>query len=231
MNIAPARWHRFADAEALAANVAQRILEVARDAIQQRGLFRLVLAGGVTPRAVYARLADADADWERWEIYFGDERCLKPQDPDRNSRMAAEVLLNRVAIPTDKIHQIPVEHGPKAAAEVYQGIIEKALPFDMVLLGLGEDGHTASLFPGQAHEGNLVVPVRSAPKPPAERVSLTAAAFGNARQVYFIVSGVNKRKAVRAWRRGDRLPAATVTSAGGVDVFVDAAAWPLASND
>jgi len=226
-----ARWHRYADNVVLAADVAQRILQAAHASIRERGIFRVVLAGGATPKQVYAKLVEAESDWARWEVYFGDERCLPPDDPERNSFMADRVFLDRVAISRERIHPIPAELGPQAAAEKYRRVIETAVPFDLVLLGLGEDGHTASLFPGHAHPGVLVVPVHSAPKPPSERVSLTASALSNAHQVFFLVTGANKRGAVEAWWQGERLPAATIAPAAGVDVFVDAAAWPPTPND
>lgn len=225
---AGARWHYYAENVTLAADVAQRILSAARTSIRERGIFRVVLAGGATPKQVYAKLAEAETDWAHWEVYFGDERCLPSDDPERNSFMADRVFLDRVAIPREHIHPIPAELGPQAAAEKYQRVIESAVPFDLVLLGLGEDGHTASLFPGHAHPDILVVPVHSAPKPPSERVSLAVSALSNARQVFFLVTGANKREAVKAWRQGERLPATAITPAAGVDVFVDAAAWPPA---
>ncbi len=224
--VLPARWHLYPTADALAMRACQIILRAAREAIAARGRFRLVLAGGATPLAVYAKLATSPADWGTWEIYFGDERCLPPEHAERNSRGAADAWLDHVAIPRSQIHPIPSERGPDAAAQLYSKLIESALPFDLVLLGLGEDGHTASLFPGRPVDEVLVIPVRKAPKPPPDRVSLSSTALSNTHQVFFLITGQNKQKAVGAWLTGKEIPASRISPAGGVDIFLDWAAWP-----
>ncbi len=168
----------------VAERAAELILAAATTAIAERGAFKLVLAGGSTPAACYRWLSKARADWDRWHIYFGDERCLDPQDSERNSVMAATHLTDRVSIPARQVHEIAAEQGPEAAARDYQALVRDALPFDIVLLGMGEDGHTASLFPGHQHPADaLVVPVLGAPKPPPERVSLGPAALLSHRQL------------------------------------------------
>ena len=213
------------NADAVALEAAQRILQSAARAITARGLFRIVLAGGRTPEAAYRLLAGADADWSRWEIYFGDERCLPVDDAERNSTMAARALLDTVAIPAANVHSIPAEHGAEAAAKAYQPVIRAALPFDLVLLGIGEDGHTASLFPGQQHPaGQLVHAVHNAPKPPPDRVSLGTDALSEAREVLILATGAGKRSAIKAWRAGEPLPIAAIGGPASVDVLLDRAA-------
>jgi 6-phosphogluconolactonase len=218
------RWHVFPDAGALAAAAVERIAAAAREAIAARGAFRIVLAGGRTPLAVYARLATMKQDWTGWQVYFGDERCLPVGDAGRNDTAARAALLARVAIPNDNIHCMPAELGPQVGAARYAALLQSIDSFDLVLLGLGEDGHTASLFPGQALGGADVLAVRAAPKPPPMRVSLSAARLSRARQVLFLVTGSDKRAAVSAWRSGQDIPARHVTPAGGVDVLLDARA-------
>lgn len=221
----PLRWHIYADAQALAAAAAERILQAADAAIARRGIFRLVLAGGSTPAASYRLLAQAPADWEHWEIWFGDERCLPPEDRERNSRMAAETWLDRVPLPAANRHPIPAELGPEDAAAGYARELAAVLPFDLVLLGMGEDGHTASLFPGHVHpDDELVHPVYEAPKPPPERVSLSLRALQASRQLMILVSGSGKRSAVERWRDGADLPIARVGCPAGVDILIDEAA-------
>ncbi len=215
-----------------AADVAERaaelVLAAAGAAIRRRGAFRLVLAGGTTPAACYARLSAARADWDCWHVYFGDERCLAPGDPERNSAMAAARLTDRVPIPPRQVHPIPAELGAQAAAAAYEETIRDALPFDLVLLGMGEDGHTASLFPGQHHpDGSLVVPVHGAPKPPAERVSLSARALASSRSILVLVTGAGKRQALRRWREGADLPVARVAAGEDALLLVDQAASTL----
>ena len=221
----PTRWHMFDDADAVAVQAAQRILQSASRAIAERDLFRIVLAGGRTPEAAYRLLAGADTDWSRWEIYFGDERCLPVDDAKRNSLMAATALLDGVAVPTANIHPIPAERGAEAAAGEYEAVIRVAMPFDLVLLGIGEDGHTASLFPGQQHPAEqLVHAVHNAPKPPPNRVSLSARALSEAREVLILATGAGKRRAIQAWQAGEPLPIAGIGGPAPVDVLLDRAA-------
>lgn len=217
------RWHAAADSAALRQAVAAGVLRAASRAIDRHGAFDLVLAGGNTPRGIYAALSQAAADWPRWHIWFSDERCLPPDAPERNSRMAALAWLDQVPIPRGQIHPIPAELGAAAAAAAYARSLAGRGPFDLVLLGLGEDGHTASLFPGRdwgtASDAADVLAVFDAPKPPAERVSLSARRLAAAAEVYFIAGGPDKRDALAAWRAGAALPAAAIRPAGGVEIF------------
>lgn len=136
----------------IAQTVCERILTLASQAIEQRGQFKFVLAGGQTPEKVYSLLAKSDAQWSKWFIYHGDERVLPVNHTDRNSVMAANAWLNHVTIPTSQIFDMPTELGTKESADAYREIIKNALPFDLVLLGMGEDGHIASLFPAEVHD-------------------------------------------------------------------------------
>ncbi len=225
-NAAVCRWHRYRTITGLEAAAVRAIQHAAQQAIIQRGQFHIVLAGGTTPRRIYESMRSADTDWSSWHVYFGDERCLPPYHAGRNSRMAAQAWLDHVAIPRAQIHPIPAEKGPEAAAADYTGTLNGIEQFDLVLLGLGEDGHTASLFPG--HElGNTpdapaALAVHDAPKPPAERVSLSANRLGAAHRVMFLVTGESKRQAVTNWRNGASIPAAAITPAGGADVYLEA---------
>ena len=116
----PTRWHMLDDPDAVAVQTAQRILQSASRAINERNLFRVVLAGGRTPEAAYRLLVGADTDWSRWEVYFGDERCLPVDDAERNSYMAARALLDSVAVPAANVYPIPAERGAEAAASEYK---------------------------------------------------------------------------------------------------------------
>lgn len=222
-----ARWRISLDTEALERAAAAQVLDAAREAIAERGVFHVVLSGGATPRRLYERLREADADWSRWQIWFGDERCLPPGDAERNSRMARDAWLDRVPIPPGHVHVIDGELGPAAAA-AYAHQLEGIGEFDLVLLGLGEDGHTASLFPGQDWRAATGLPaalaVLDAPKPPPERVSLSPRRLSAARRVFFLVTGEGKREAVRQWRSGVGIPASAIAPSQGVDIFIDVAA-------
>jgi 6-phosphogluconolactonase len=221
------RWRALADRRTLDRAVATSILAAADRAIRARGQFHFVLAGGDTPRGTYRRMCEASADWSGWHIYFGDERCLPADDPERNSRMAGEAWLDHASIPTAQVHAIPVELGAIGAARLYGETLHAVGEFDLVLLGLGEDGHTASLFPG--HEWGTApgspdaLAVFDAPKPPLQRVTLSAARLSRARQVMFMVSGEAKHRAVVDWRAGKDIPARAITPVAGVDVLVDSA--------
>jgi len=220
------RWHVMEYAVAVAAEATRRVLAASRTAIAERGVFRIVLAGGHTPMQAYRMLAETDTDWTDWQIYFGDERCLPPDHAERNSLAAAQAWLDRVAMPVENVHPIPAELGAEAAAEAYSPLVSTALPFDLVILGLGADGHTASLFPGQVHPATeLVLPVHGAPKPPPDRVSLSAGALSNAREILILVTGAGKRSAVTAWEAGEPLPVATVGGTCGVDILIDRDAY------
>ena len=220
------RWHRFDSADAVAQAAAARIYSAAEEAIAERGRFRVVLAGGTTPKAAYTLLREMPAQWAEWFVYFGDERCLPPDDPQRNSVMACEAWLAHVPIPPAQIFAIPAEQGPEEGAQHYASVVDGAIPFDLVLLGMGEDGHTASLFPGQPlDESALVVAVHDAPKPPPARISLGLGALNTGREVLILVTGAGKQAAVRRWRAGESLPVARVQGQDGADVYLDAAAW------
>jgi 6-phosphogluconolactonase len=167
------------------------------------GARTLVLAGGTTPQRCYELLAAADVKWGRVTVLFGDERCVPPDDPESNYRMARAALLDRVAPAT--VHRIAGELGPDEAAARYDPIVAGLAPLDVVLLGAGEDGHTASLFPGhpEVQAQGWAVAVRNAPKPPPDRVSLTLPALRGARHVIVLATGAGKADAVAKARRGD----------------------------
>ncbi len=191
-----------------AAEAARFILGHARTAIAARGLFRLALSGGNTPRAVHAELArlGADLSWNRVQITFGDERCVPPDHADSNYRMAKETLLDAVAIPAGNVFRIRGEIDPAIAAQEYEEKLaavaarfgEPRYVHDLVLLGLGEDGHTASLFPGSPaldETARNVIPA-TGPKPPPQRITMTFPLLNAARHVCFLVTGAGKHALV-----------------------------------
>jgi 6-phosphogluconolactonase len=212
------------DAAAVARAVADFVAARAVRAIAEEGVFRLALAGGTTPKAAYGLLCHAQLPWERVEVYFGDERCLPLGDAARNDVMAAETLLHQVPIPANHIHPIPAELGPEKAAAAYAEILARSAPMHLALLGMGEDGHTASLFPGQdtLADPRLAVPVYHAPKPPPERVSMGLAALNAAAARLVMVAGLSKYPAMARLRAGETLPVALL---GPSLWLVDRQAW------
>ncbi len=215
------RWHVCSDVETLTAAVIDNLSRCASEAIAERGAFSIVLAGGNTPQAIYRELSDVATDWRAWFVYFGDERCLPIGDAERNDTMARRCWLDQVPISQQQIFSIPAERGAEAGAAAYATTLAHVSAFDVVLLGLGEDGHTASLFPGLPQGSSDAFAVHGAPKPPSERISLSAARLSNAREVWFVASGEGKRAALHQLQRGAAIPATAINPVGGVDIFTD----------
>jgi 6-phosphogluconolactonase len=186
-----------------------------------------VLAGGRTPEAAYRLLAHQAIDWTLWDCYFGDERCLPVDHAERNSQMVERALLSQIPLAPGEVHPIAAEQGAEEAAASYAQIIAAAVPFDLVLLGVGEDGHTASLFPGRPLDPEAwVIPVHDAPKPPPERVSLGLRGLQSSRHLLVLATGAGKREALRGWRAGAALPIAQVCRDQRVTLLLDGAANP-----
>lgn len=214
------------DLDDMSAAVAQRIAELAAQAILARGSFHVALAGGETPRRCYQKLRGLDIDWQHVHVYLGDERCLPVGDAMRNDSMVRETLLVHIAIPSANFHAIPAELGAREAAARYASLLGMVAPLDLILLGMGEDGHTASLFPGNpaTESPATVVPVFDAPKPPAERVTLGMNTLNAARQKIFLVAGAGKSTALEQILLGNSLPASRVADA---EWHLDRAAVPV----
>ena len=219
------RWHSYPTTSSLEKAAAQAIFNASQHAIIKHGEFNIVLAGGTTPRRVYELLRTMDANWNTWRIYFGDERCLPAGHPERNSYMAAQALLDHVSIPASHIHTISAEQGAQTAARAYVQTLSKVALFDLVILGLGEDGHTASLFPhhdwGTHADSPATLAVHDAPKPPPERVSMSARRLSQTRQLMYLVTGSTKQQAIMDWRNGKEIPAAAIAPSCGADVYVE----------
>ncbi len=230
MNGSLIRWHVYANPDQLIEAVVNAIAVQAVRAISAAGRFLIVLAGGSTPRPIYARLVELDTPWKQWHVYFTDERCLPVGHPQRNDFMAREVWLDRVSIPAGQIHAIPAELGPDAGAKKYARELASVRKFDLTLLGLGEDGHTASLFSADPTGGEPgapdVLPVHAAPKPPASRVTLSAARLAWSNSVQLIVTGEEKRDVLTRLRNGANMPIRSVNPENGIDLFLDKSAAP-----
>lgn len=214
------RWHDYETETRLHEAVGNAVMAIAEKAVAATGSFRIVLAGGSTPAGLYSRLASKKADWTGWQVYFGDERCLPAGHPDRNSTLAMQTWLRHVPIPARNIHFIEAELGPTEGASRYAALLRGVPDFDLVLLGLGEDGHTASLFPGHEIDGDDALPVFGAPKPPPMRISMSASRLSKTRHLFFLVAGESKREAVSAWLKGEPIPASGISPECGADVHI-----------
>ncbi len=210
----------FEDPERVARAAASRFAELAREAVAERGLFTVALAGGSTPRRVYELLAGEDfrerIDWRSVHVFFGDERAVPADHADSNYRMASESLLSRVPVPEKNIHRIEGVGDAAANASDYESEMrglfgEDAVwpRLDLVMLGMGDDGHTASLFPETValDERRAWVAANWVEKLGAWRVTLTAPAVNAARHVLFLVVGAGKAERLREVLKGERDPA------------------------
>ena len=228
------------DPPALAEAAARHVIECAHAAIRERGRFSIALSGGSTPRDLHLRLSSPplidQVDWARVHVFFGDERCVPPDDERSNFRMANETLLSKVPIPREQIHRVRGELPPDEAAADYERRLHEffgAEPprLDLILLGMGDNGHTASLFPGLSavREQQRWVVAEYVAEVGMWRVTLTPVVLNLAREDVFLVAGAAKASMLRQVLEGpytpDELPARVVRPAlGEVIWMVDAAA-------
>lgn len=226
----------FPDLPAVSRAAAEEFVTLAREAIAQRGRFNVALSGGRTPKEMHRLLAGEfreQVDWSKVHLFFGDERYVDPSDPLSNYRMARETLLDLVPVPGGQVHPIPTAAAdPVESARAYEATLQaqfgQGVPvFDLILLGMGPDGHTASLFPGTpaaAERDHLVMAVRANIEPPL-RLTLTLPVLTAARRTLFLVTGADKRP---VWEEikadpagaGSRYPAALVAVEAALAVWL-----------
>ncbi|MBF0475889.1 MAG: 6-phosphogluconolactonase [Deltaproteobacteria bacterium] len=231
----------------LADRAAERFIQAAGKAVAEHGRFCVCLSGGSTPRAMYTRLAEdpwrGRVPWPAVHVFWGDERCVPRDHPDNLYAMAWELLLSRVPIPAENIHRMPGEaENPETAAAAYEDLLREFFGlkigryprFDLILLGLGADGHIASLFPGTAglKETQRLVTANYVPVLNARRLTLTLPVLNNAAQIMFLVAGASKPQVVRSfWGRSGEdqyLPAGLINpQSGHVLWLIDQAAASL----
>ena len=219
---------RGADPTAVAAIAAREIARSIQDAIAARGIASLMLAGGTTPRLVHAALAeDATIPWERVRLFVGDERAVPASSPDSNARMIQETLLEKARVPLSSVF-LPdgAAADLEAEAERYAALLP--LEIDLLLLGMGEDGHTASLFPGASSLAEVTrrVMVIQGPKPPPTRLTITPLVLQFARRTFVFATGIGKAAALRRALDSFEPSALPVQLTTRVTLFVDAPALP-----
>ena len=228
--------------DTLSQKAAQYIVRLANEAIVTHGRFTIALSGGSTPQKLYALLGSepyrSQVDWAQVEIFWGDERCVPPDDPESNYAMAQQVLLSNIPIPAHQVHRMPAEQPDRQAAslaytrEMQRTFGTDGIPaFDLIQLGMGPEGHTASLFPHQAslHEQQLLVMPVSVPKPPPDRLTFTPPILNAAHNILFLVTGIEKADALHSVLEGqynpDEYPAQSVRPPKGeVTWMLDTAA-------
>jgi 6-phosphogluconolactonase len=214
-------WFVRDEFDAASKAAAEFIAEKIASSLQQRGLCHVVLPGGNTPAVCLGYLAEKKLQWDRVHWYLGDERCLPQGHAERNDLMLEKYFWSR--LPHANAHPIPAELGAEIAAERYREVISAVDGFDIAVLGMGEDGHTASLFPHNKalNDRRSVVPIYDSPKPPAERVSLSVATLKTARCRIVLASGAGKADVIARIKKGEALP---INSIGDIHWYVDAAA-------
>lgn len=229
------KLHRFPDLEALSRTAAQALTTVAKACLAAQGRFTLALSGGSTPRCLYEVLATdhpADLPWSATHLFWGDERYVPADDPASNYRLVREALLDHVPLPPANIHPLDTTQAPvEIVAASYETTLREFFigdwpRFDLVLLGLGDDGHTASLFPGTSAfiEQQRWVTVGEAPLAPLIRLTLTLPVLNHAARVWFLVAGTSKQKALQRALKGEGPAGAVRPVAGEVIWWVDEAA-------
>jgi 6-phosphogluconolactonase len=224
----------YPDARALARAAAERFVGLATDAIEIHGRFGAVLSGGSSPRATYQLLADefaASLDWGRVHFFWGDERNVGPDHPESNYAMVRRALLDRIPVKRENIHRIKGELPPQQAAAAYieelDGFLGTDGEFDLVMLGMGTDGHTASLFPGsRALQETRPVTSTYVEHLRSWRITMTLPLLNSARSAMLIVSGASKAPTLARVLGGESLPAALIKPAGELVWLVDQAAHP-----
>lgn len=194
----------FTNAEELARGAAEYFIARSGEAVTQKGFFTVALSGGSTPKALYQLLVDLDVPWDRTHFFWSDERHVPPDHPDSNYRMAHEAMLSRVPVPEGNIHRMHGEN-PDAgeAAREYEQTLR---PLDLILLGLGTDGHTASIFPGSdvLHETRRLVAAPWVEKLNTYRITMTLPLLNNAASVLFLVCGAEKAEIVKEVLEGPK---------------------------
>lgn len=227
----------YPDKETLSRAAADYVARVAHESIVTRGRFTIALSGGTTPKTLYGLLGDPpyreQINWRLVEIFWSDERCVPPDDPESNYALAHEQLLSKIQVPAIQVHRMPADQMDRDAAslaytqEMQRVFGTNGVPsFDLLQLGMGPEGHTCSLFPHQPslHEqARLVMPV-SVPKPPPDRLTFTPPLLNAARNVLFLVTGADKAEAVHAVLEGeydpDEYPSQIVRPAQGEVVWM-----------
>jgi 6-phosphogluconolactonase len=232
----------FPDLPKASQALAERLVEEAKEVLATKDRFSMVLSGGATPRILYRLLAgeySSEISWDKVHVFWGDERCVPMESKDSNFGMASEALVSKVQLPSENIHRIPGEiMPPEKAAETYERMLqeyfkpeeEDSFLFDAMILGVGEDGHTASLFPGSSAlvERNQWVLAVDAPSSfsPRKRITLTFPLINRSKSIFFLASGTKKREVVReilnnpGAARG-LYPAAMILPEGSVAWYID----------
>lgn len=212
------QWNVFSDFTEASQQVAAYLAHKIGQCIYDKGVCHVILPGGVTPVSSLIILAEKSLEWDKVHWYLGDERCLSKCDDERNDLMLENTLWSKLK--STHVHRIEAELGAEHAAKKYRDEIKDINEFDIAYLGMGEDGHTASLFPEHEalSDNRSVIPVYNSPKPPVNRVSLSLDTLRKTKTKVVLVSGVAKAKVIRKIQAGETLP---INSIGDIDWYID----------
>lgn len=215
------QWNVYSEFEEASAQVADFIASNIESCIKEKGICHVILPGGNTPVTSLKLLAEKPVEWKKVHWYLGDERCLPQNDPERNDRMLDINLWSKIK--DTHIHRISAELGAELAASHYREEIKNIIYFDIAYLGMGEDGHTASLFPSSKalSDQRSVIPVYHSPKPPSDRVSLSIDTLRKTMIKVVLVAGKSKAEIISRIKSGESLP---VNLIGDIHWFIDEAA-------
>lgn len=192
---------QFKKKESFIEFILERILTSYNKSILKKDLFHIVLSGRKTPRIIYQKMQTIPVDWSKFVFWFSDERCFPKEHPDLNSSMTKKMLLDYIPVNQNQIKIIESDLGAEIASIKYNELLKNVPDFDLVFLGIGEDGHTASLFPGKELGENSdsadAIPVFDAPKPPSERISLSLNRLKKSKEILFLAKGIEKKILLR----------------------------------
>jgi len=200
-------WLIFKGIDTLSERLANDILNVANHSIRATNKFTIVLAGGTSFSSVYRILNNSKSNWKKWHIYIGDERCLALGDKNRNDYLINKIWLGNGLIPKKNINFIHSELGVDVGASDYEEVVREIKKFDVVLLGMGEDGHTASLFPNRIYDKDKnVIVEKNSPKYPKNRISMSCKVLNKSSHVFKVINGASKKNTVDLWLKGVEFP-------------------------
>lgn len=211
-------WYVYDTFDHASKAAADHISHLIKNSLLEKDIAHVILPGGNSPKVCLNYISEKKLSWEKVHWYLGDERCCPIGHPDRNDRMLSENLWSRLS--STNIHPIPAELGAEDAAETYRKLVDQIEFFDVAFLGLGEDGHTASLFPGNKalDDPRSVVPVYNSPKPPANRVTLGISSLKKTKSRIILTGGSTKADIITRIKSGDDLP---VNRVGNISWYVD----------
>ncbi len=216
-------YYKFYSEKKWVNEIIKNILLIANSSIKNKGSFEIVLTGGETPRSIYRQLALINKNWENWNFWISDERFENNIKNNLNSAMIFDELFSKITLDQNQIHFIDTNLTFFDAIDKYKNELKKVFLFDLVILGIGEDGHTASLFPdnfiGDDKKSDDVIAVMNSPKPPANRISISANKLSNNQNLFFLVNGEKKYNIIYRFLNNDTIPCNKIKSKNDISIF------------